>query len=235
MPEAPATAPAVLVAGGTGALGEAVLRELLDAGHPVTATWLVDRERARVEQELGGHERLTLVQADLMELEGAEAAVEATPGIGAVVNLVGGFASGPLAHETHPDEFDRMLRLNVRPGCCLVCAAMPRLLEAGGGAYVGVSARPALKPFAGAAPYVTAKAAVLAFVQALDADYRDEGIRSNAILPSVIDTPANRTATPDADFSKWVQPAEIARVIRFLVSDDAAVTSGAAIPVYGRA
>jgi NAD(P)-dependent dehydrogenase (short-subunit alcohol dehydrogenase family) len=92
-----------------------------------------------------------------------------------------------------------------------------------------------LRPFPGAAAYVTSKAAVLAFVQALDADYRADGIRANAILPSVIDTPANRAAEPDADYSKWVQPAEIAKVVRFLVSDDAAVTSGAAIPVYGRA
>ena len=76
---------------------------------------------------------------------------------------------------------------------------------------------------------------MLAFVQALDADYRSDGIRANAVLPSVIDTPANRAAEPDADFSKWVQPAEIAKVIRFLVSDDSAVTSGGAIPVYGRA
>jgi NAD(P)-dependent dehydrogenase (short-subunit alcohol dehydrogenase family) len=235
MADVPETRRSVLVAGGTGALGGAVLRELLDAGHPVTATWLEERERERVEADLGDRDALTLVRADLMELEGAEAAVAATEDLGAVVNLVGGFASGPLAHETHPDEFERMLRLNLRPGCCLVCAAMPRLLEAGGGAYVGVSARPALRPFAGASPYVTAKAAVLAFVQSLDADYRQSGIRANAILPSVIDTPANRAATPDADFSKWVQPAEIARVVRFLVSDDASVTSGGAIPVYGRA
>ena len=212
-----------------------MLRELLDAGHTVTATWLVESERERAEAEFGDDERLTLVQADLMEVEGAEAAVAATEDIGAVVNLVGGFASGPLVHETHPDEFDRMLRLNLRPGCCLAYAAIPRMLEGGGGAYVGVSARPAVKPFAGAGAYVTAKAAVLAFVQALDADYAKRGIRANAILPSVIDTPANRAAEPDADHSRWVQPADIARVIRFLVSDDAAVTSGGAIPVYGRA
>ena len=159
----------------------------------------------------------------------------ATADLGAVVNLVGGYAAGPLVDETDPDEFERMLRLNLRPGFLLARAAMPRLVAAGGGAYVGVSARPALRPFAGAAAYVTAKAAVLAFVQALDADYRDQGVRANAIVPSVIDTPANRAAQPDADHSKWVQPAQIARVVRFLVSDDAAVTSGGAIPVYGRA
>jgi NAD(P)-dependent dehydrogenase (short-subunit alcohol dehydrogenase family) len=100
---------------------------------------------------------------------------------------------------------------------------------------VAVSARPALRPFPGASGYVTSKAAVLAFVQALDADYRSKGIRANAILPSVIDTPANRRDQPEADHSKWVQPAEIARVVRFLVSDDAAVVTGGAIPVYGRA
>jgi len=223
----------VLVAGGTGALGAGVLRALLDGGYPVTTTWVVERERDRVQDEFG--DAVTTVEADLMTDEGAEAAVGATTDIGAVVNLVGGFSSGPRAHETDIDTYEKMLRLNLRPGFTLVSAAFPKLLEAGGGAYVGVSARPALKPFSGAAPYVTAKAAVLAFVRALDADYAKDGIRSNAILPSVIDTPANRAATPDADFSKWVQPEEIGRVVRFLVSDDSAPTSGAAVPVYGKA
>jgi NAD(P)-dependent dehydrogenase (short-subunit alcohol dehydrogenase family) len=223
----------VLVAGGTGALGAGVLQALLDGGYPVTTTWLVERERERVAKAFG--DAVTLVEADLMDPAGAEAAVEATPDIGAVVNLVGGFSAGPRAHETELDTYEKMLRLNLQPGFTLVRAAFPKLLEAGGGAYVGVSARPALKPFPGAAPYVTAKAAVLAFVRALDADYAGDGIRSNAILPSVIDTPANRAATPDADFSKWVQPEDIGRVVRFLVSDDSSPTSGAAVPVYGRA
>jgi len=225
----------VLVAGGTGALGAGVLRALLEGGYPVTATWVLEKEQERVEREFAGADGLTLEQADLMEPAGAEAAVAATGDLGAVVNLVGGFAAGPLAHETEPEEYDRMLRLNLRPGFLLVRAAFPRLLEAGGGAYVGVSARPALRPFRGACAYVTAKAAVLAFVKALDADYGADGIRCNAILPSVIDTPANRAATPDADFSKWVPPDEIGRVVRFLVSDESAPTSGAGIPVYGRA
>ncbi|HEX8065394.1 MAG TPA: SDR family oxidoreductase [Thermoleophilaceae bacterium] len=231
--------PSVLVAGGTGALGEAVLRELLEYGYAVTATWLVEKERDRIEEALGGQNALRLVQADLTEPAGVDAALEAVDGarslLGSVVNLVGGFASGARVHETDPDDFDRMLRLNVRPGFLLARAAFPRLLEAGGGAYVGVSARPALQPFAGAAGYVTAKAAVLAFVRALDADYAKDGIRSNAILPSVIDTPANRAAQPDADHSRWVPPEQIAKVVRFLVSEDSAPTSGAAIPVYGRA
>jgi NAD(P)-dependent dehydrogenase (short-subunit alcohol dehydrogenase family) len=224
----------VLVAGGTGALGSAVVHELLDSGYDCTVTWIVDRERERAEADLG--DRVTLVRADLVDpAGGAEAAVAAVDDLEAVVDLVGGYASTGPVHETDPAEFDRLLRLNLFPAFNLARAAMPRLVERGGGAFVAVSARAALRPFGGAAAYVTAKAAVLAFVQALDADYRSKGIRANAILPSVIDTPANRADQPDADHSKWVQPAEIAKVVRLLVSDDTAVTSGGAIPVYGRA
>jgi NAD(P)-dependent dehydrogenase (short-subunit alcohol dehydrogenase family) len=224
---------AVLVAGGTGALGGAVVRELLDAGHRCAVTWIVPAERERMEEELG--ERVELVEADLFEPASAEDAVAAVGDLEAIVNLVGGFAMGPLVHETELDEFERLLRLNLTPAFNLAHAAMPRMLERGGGAFVAVSARAAVRPFPGAAGYVTAKAAVLAFVQALDAEYRKQGIRCNAILPSTIDTPANRAAEPDADHSKWVPPEEIAKVVRFLVSDDSAPTSGAAVPVYGRA
>jgi NAD(P)-dependent dehydrogenase (short-subunit alcohol dehydrogenase family) len=92
-----------------------------------------------------------------------------------------------------------------------------------------------VQPFAGAAGYIASKAAVIAFAQAVAAEYRGDGIRCNAILPSVIDTPANRAAMPDADHERWVKPAEIAAVIAYLLSSDSAPTSGAAIPVYGRA
>jgi NAD(P)-dependent dehydrogenase (short-subunit alcohol dehydrogenase family) len=222
----------VLVAGGTGALGEAVLRELLGAGYAVATTWIVDAERERIESELSD---VALLRADLFDPGEASEAVAAIEDIQAVVNLVGGFAAGGKVHETELEDFERMLRLNLLPGFNLAHAAMPKLVERGGGAYVGVSARPALRPFPGAAGYITSKAAVLAFVQALDAEYRDAGVRCNAILPSVIDTPANRESQPDADWSKWVPPQQIAKVVRFLVSEESAPTSGAAVPVYGRA
>jgi NAD(P)-dependent dehydrogenase (short-subunit alcohol dehydrogenase family) len=221
---------AVLVAGGTGYLGNAVVRELIGSGYDVAATWVVEHERERLESE-----PVELIQADLFEADQVEAATAAVKDLEAVVNLVGGFSDGPRVHETDPDEFERMLRLNVMSGFLLARAAMPPLIERGGGAFVGVSARPALRPFAGAAGYISAKAAVLALIQALDAEYKGDGIRCNAILPSVIDTPANRQAMPNADHAKWVPPEQIAKVVRFLVSDDSAATSGAAVPVYGRA
>jgi len=227
--------PAVLVAGGTGALGAAVLDVLLEGGYPVTTTWVVADERERIEKDFEGRSGLTLVSADLMDPEAVDEAVGGVDKLGAIVNLVGGFSMPGKVHESDVEDFDKQLRLNLRPGFLLARAGMPRLISNGGGAFVGVSARPALQPFAGAAGYITAKAGVLAFIRALDAEYRQDGVRCNAILPSVIDTPANRRAQPGADYSKWVPPQQIAHVVRFLVSDESAPTSGAAIPVYGRA
>ena len=223
--------PEVLVAGGTGALGSAVVQELVSHGYPVAATWVVERERERLE----GLDGVELIQADLFDPDAAHRAVAAVGDLAGVVNLVGGYAQGGRVHETDPDEFDRLMRLNLRPNVLLAHAAIPRLLRSGGGPFVAVSARPALKPFSGAAPYIVAKRAVLSFIETLDAEYRQDGIRANAILPSVIDTPANRESQPDADFEKWVKPDDIAKVVRFLVSDESAPTSGAAIPVYGKA
>jgi NAD(P)-dependent dehydrogenase (short-subunit alcohol dehydrogenase family) len=109
------------------------------------------------------------------------------------------------------------------------------MLQGGAGAIVCVGTRAALQPFPGAAGYISSKAGVIAFAQAVAAEYKNDGIRCNVILPSVIDTPANRASMPNANHDKWVKPSEIAGVIAHLLSDDSSPTSGAAIPVYGRA
>jgi NAD(P)-dependent dehydrogenase (short-subunit alcohol dehydrogenase family) len=226
------TDPTVLVTGGTGGLGAAVTQAFLDDGWRVVVPWIAERELERVKP----HDRLELVRADLFDPDAVAAAVQtAGPSLRAAVNLVGGFAIHDRVHETPIETFEEQLRLNLRPTYLVCAAALPVLLAAGGGAIVCVSSRAARQPFSGAAGYVVSKAAVLALVDALDAEYRQDRIRVNAVLPSVIDTPLNRSSMPDADFDTWVSPEEIARVIRFLCSDDASVTSGAHLPVYGRA
>jgi NAD(P)-dependent dehydrogenase (short-subunit alcohol dehydrogenase family) len=226
----------VIVTGGTGGLGSAVTEAFLDDGWRVVVPWVVEAELARV----GGHERLELVEADLFDPHAAAsvavaAAARPDAPLLALVNLVGGYAIGGLVHETPIDDFERLLTLNLRPTYLMTQAVVPHLLAAGGGAVVCVGSRAASSPFPGAAGYVTSKAAVVAFAQAVAVEYRQHRIRCNAVVPSVIDTPANRAAQPDADHSRWVPPAEIAGVIRFLASPASAPTSGAAIPVYGRA
>ena|SRR5437773_9342673 len=221
----------VIVTGGTGGLGAAVTTGFLDDGWHVVVPWIAEHELSRVQE----HERLELVEADLMDPHGAAAAVAAAGAPAALVNLVGGFAAPGRVHETPVEDFEAQFRLNLRPAYLMCAAAIPAMLDAGGGAIVCVSSRAALQPFAGAAGYVASKRAVLGLVDALDSEYRDDGIRVNAILPSTIDTPANRAASPDADFSRWVKPAEIAAVVRFLCSHAAQPISGAHVPVYGRA
>ncbi|MDQ6915414.1 MAG: SDR family oxidoreductase [Actinomycetota bacterium] len=225
-----------LVTGGTGGLGVAVVEGFLADGWRVVVPWVAERELERLPPRDG----LVLVEADLFDpgsVTGivARAAEDAAAPLGAVANLVGGFAQGGRIHETPVEDFERQLRLNLRATYLVTQAALPLLLVAGGGAIVCVGTRAALRPFAGAAGYITSKAAVLAFVEAVAVEYRDDGVRCNAVLPSVIDTPANRAAQPDADHDRWVRPEEIAAVIRFLCSDESAPVSGAAIPVYGRA
>lgn len=221
-----------VISGGTGGLGSAVTRTLLEAGWRVVVPYVDDSELGRLDP----HPNLELVAADLFDAQAAIAVVAAAGGrLGALVNLVGGFAAGGRVHETPVEDFERQFRLNLRPAYLLCQAALPRMLEGGGGSIVCVSTRAALRPFSGAAGYISSKAAVLAFVDALAAEYTADGIRANAILPSVIDTPGNRESMPKADFDKWVKPAQIAGVIANLLNDDTSPTSGAAIPVYGRA
>jgi len=220
----------VLVTGGTGGLGVAVVEELLRRDWEVVVPWVAERELER----LPPRERLELVEADLFDGDRVRECVgRAGERLRGVVNLVGGFADGQPVAGTPIEDFEAQLRLNLRPTYLVTQAAFPRLVAAGGGSIVCVSSRAALRPFAGAAGYCASKAAVLAFTQVVAAEGKPHGIRCNAILPSVIDTPANRAKDgPDAPM---VPPAEIARAVAFLLSEDAAATSGAGIPVYGRA
>jgi NAD(P)-dependent dehydrogenase (short-subunit alcohol dehydrogenase family) len=225
-----------IITGGTGGLGAAVVGRLLADGWRVVVPWIVERELERIDERPG----LELVKADLFDPDDVQAVVAAASGsseapLRGLVNLVGGFAVGGRVHETPIEEFEKQFRLNLRSTYLMVRAAVPHMLENAAGSIVCVGTRAALQPFPGAAGYVSSKAAVIAFAHAVAVEYKNDGIRCNAILPSVIDTPANRASMPNADHGKWVKPAEIAGVIAHLLSDDSAPISGAAIPVYGRA
>ncbi|AZZ79856.1 oxidoreductase [Gordonia alkanivorans] len=224
----------VIVSGGTGGLGSAVTRKLLDDGWRVVVPWVVEAELSR----LPDSDRLVALQADLFDESSVAEVVAAAAGdpsapVKAVVNLVGGFAMGERVDATPVDEFERLLRLNLRPLYLLSAAAIPKLIDAGGGSIVGVSAKAAFAPFSGAAGYITSKAAVWAFISALAAEYKDDAVRANAILPSVIDTPGNRESQPDSSRKGWVSPEAIAETVAFLVSDASAAVTGAQVPVPG--
>jgi NAD(P)-dependent dehydrogenase (short-subunit alcohol dehydrogenase family) len=226
----------VLITGASGGLGGAVTEAFLADGWRVVAA---SRSAPPPDATVAG-DRLQVVEADLDEPADVAAAVAAAtqdPGapLRALVNLVGGFTIGGRVHQTPVEDLERQLALNLRPTWLVTGAVLPHLVAGGGGAVVCMSSRAAVAPFRGAAGYAAAKAAVLAFAQAVAVEYRADGVRCNAVLPSVIDTPANRAAEPDADFSRWVPPRQVAAVIRFLCGEESAPTSGAAIPVYGRA
>lgn len=235
----------VIVTGATGGLGAAVVSRLLAEGRRVVAPWRSDAGRERLEQlgpGAGADDagELVLVRGDLNEPGDVDRLVavageDAGAPLTGLVNLVGGFASAGRVHETPIQDFEGQLRINLRPVYLVTAAALPLLQAGGGGSIVCVGSRAASVPFSGAAGYIAAKAALTAFAQAVAVEYRRDGIRCNVVVPSTIDTPANRAAMPKADVSRWVAPEEIAELIAYLLSAGASATSGAAVPVYGRA
>jgi NAD(P)-dependent dehydrogenase (short-subunit alcohol dehydrogenase family) len=221
-----------LITGGTGGLGPAVTAAFLDAG------WRVVLPARSGGVRVEGAEVVT--DSDLTDQAAVAAAVRVAAGrpeapLRAVVNLVGGYSGGTKVHELPLADFEQQFAVNLRPTFLVTRAALPHLIDAGGGSIVCVGSRAAVQPFPGASGYIAANAAVIAFSQAVAVEYRDARVRCNVVLPSTIDTPANRAAQPDADFSRWVPPEQIAATIRFLASDESTGTSGAALPVYGRA
>ncbi|TDW91032.1 SDR family NAD(P)-dependent oxidoreductase [Kribbella sp. VKM Ac-2566] len=211
----------VVVAGGTGTLGVAVTAEFLRAGWRVVVPGRSEESLAR----LGADPALNPVIADPFDPAGtadvvALAASDENAPLTALVNLVGGFASGSRVHETPTEDFETQLRLNLRPTYLITQGVLPHLLAGGGGSIVCTSSGAALRPFSGAAGYITAKAGVIAFADALHAEYARDGVRVNTILPGTIDTPANRSAMPKADTSKWSPPDRIAAVVRTLIEHE---------------
>jgi len=223
-----------IVTGGSGNLGRATVALLAARGHRVVAVdraaWTLDAVRDAPER----HE--ALVEADLADPDAAERVVaKAFSRFGrldGVVNTVGGFAMAPIA-ESGPELWEQMFRLNVITTVNVFRAAIARMRGAGRGSLIAIAAAPALRAPAGMAAYAAAKSGVIRMVESFAEELKPEHIRVNAILPSIIDTPQNRAAMPDADHSRWVRPEQLADVIAFLISDASSAVTGASIGVPG--
>jgi NAD(P)-dependent dehydrogenase (short-subunit alcohol dehydrogenase family) len=225
-----------IVTGGTGALGQAITTTLLEAGAAVAIPYAVPEERAALEGRLAPELRARLlpVAADVTD-EGAMtkfvAAVSERHGrVNGLVNAVGGFGGGDLV-STPLGEWERMMKLNLTSAVIACRTVLPGMIAGGGGRIVNIASRAVLPPQGGFIAYTVSKAAVITLTQALAQEVRAHRITVNAVLPSTMDTPANRRAMPDADRSGWVTTTDVASVVAFLLSDRAAAVTGASLTV----
>jgi NAD(P)-dependent dehydrogenase (short-subunit alcohol dehydrogenase family) len=218
----------VLITGASGGLGTAVSKAFLETGATVIGV-------AHRWPEAMPFTTLTL---DLTTAEGCgrmvEQALEHGP-IDALVHILGGFGGGQPIAETSDKTWDGMMTLNLRAAFCAMRAALKPMTAAKYGRIVAVGSRAAVEPLPNFAAYAVSKAALVALVKNVAAEAKDLGITANVVLPSTIDTPLNRQAMPQADFSRWVAPESIAKTLVWLASREAGDVSGAAIPIYGRA
>lgn len=235
------TGKVAIVTGGTGGLGAAVVKTLLDAGAAVAVPHRKADDLPKLRDSLGltAESPLSGAIVDLTD-EAAVAAyydsvAQTYGGIDMLVNVAGGFGGGEPVHKTSWSLWQQQLDINLKTTVLSCQSAVPHMLQRGGGAIVNVATRTATQPGANLAAYAASKRAVLQLTEALAAELRDQLITVNSILPSVIDTPANRASNPKAKHETWVAPEDIARVVLFLLGPDARIISGAHIPVYGRA
>jgi len=226
----------VLVTGGTGALGTAITRRFLGEGAVVCVPWIVEHERERLEASVqaAARPRLLLERCDVADDAAmgrlAESLTARHRRIDVLVSAVGGFAMGDLAH-TDRTLWDSMLTLNLTTAYVAARAVVPAMLSAGGGRVVAVASRAVVPPAGGFIAYTVAKAAVIAFVQALAVETRGRGVTVNAVLPSTMDTPANRAAMPGVDPKTWVPVDAVADAIAYLAADSSAHISGALLAI----
>ena len=226
----------VVITGAAGNLGQALATGFAAAGANVV---LVDLDANRLKSAFGADgEKRSLVAANLLKREEAQRVIDVARQrfrkIDVLCNIAGGFRMGEAVHETSDETWDFLFNLNVRTLLNAVRAAVPALIEAGAGKVVNVGAAGALKGGAMMGAYAAAKSVVIRLTEAMSAELRERNINVNCVLPTIIDTPENRAAMPDADPTRWVAPSDLAKTIMHLASDDARAIHGAAVPVAGR-
>jgi len=228
-----------VITGAVGNLGAATARRFQQAG---AKTVLVDRSPDRVREAFkdiaDSPDHLLAGGVDLSDAASLDKLIQQTVGkfgrVDALVNTVGAFRGGKPVHEADPADWDFLFNANVRTTLTCCRAVIPQMMKQKGGKIINVSSREGLEAHAGFAAYSASKSAVLRLTESLAAELKTSDINVNCIMPSIIDTPQNRAAMPNADFSKWVAPEAIADVIAFLASDTARALNGAALPVYGK-
>jgi len=231
------TGKTVVVTGGFGALGSVVAEQAIARGASVAVLDHAQAAPAGLAERLGAN-ALLIGGVDLSSLDEAKKAMDAVRErfgrIDALLNIAGGFVWQKLAEGQGLDAWDRMSAINLKTALNAALAALPHLLESGAGRIVNVGAQPGNKAAEGMGPYAASKAAVHRLTESLAEELKLGGVTVNAVLPSIIDTPANRKSMPKEDFSRWVAPADLAAVMLFLASDEARAVTGALIPVSGR-
>jgi NAD(P)-dependent dehydrogenase (short-subunit alcohol dehydrogenase family) len=220
-----------LVTGANGGLGTFVTKALLDAGATVIGL------SRKIEQSEFNSPNFTALSAEISTADEAKTAVDSVVSrfgrLDILVHTVGGFAGGQSIAETDEATFQRMLDMNLYTTFYILRAAIPVMRKTGNGRIVAIGSRAALEPGAGVGAYSASKAAMVSLIRTVAQENKDVGITANVILPGTMDTPANRKAMPNSDFSKWVRPASVASLITWLVSDAGKDADGAVIPVYG--
>ena len=222
----------IVITGGTGFLGSAIVKRFVDDGADVHVTWVMEEELKRFTLR----DRVTLHQLNAGDEAAVAAFYSGLPDLWASVHTVGGFAMAPV-DKTSAADFRKMFELNALTTFLCCREAVKKMRQSpgkAGGRIVNVAARPAVVPGGGMIAYSTSKAAVASITQSLAEEVKDDGILINAVLPSIMDTPANRRSMPDADFAKWPKVEQVAEAIAFLASPRNALISGALVPVYGR-
>jgi NAD(P)-dependent dehydrogenase (short-subunit alcohol dehydrogenase family) len=230
----------VVITGGTGGLGTALVRRLLREDYRMAVTYLLPDEATVFESEFEvDEERVSLTRVDCTNAEAVNTFVKGVADtwgeIHGLCSLVGGWAGGRDVGETDDVRFERMLDLNLRSAFYAVRAVVPHLMEAGWGRIVLVGSRGAVDYPSGQAAFNMAKAGVVALGKTVAEELDGTGVTANVLMPSVIDTPATRRSLPYADYVNWPTPDEIAAVAHFLLREESGVMNGTLLPVYGRA
>ena len=221
----------VLVTGANGGLGTNVTQAFLDAGAQVVGASL------RIKQSDFNHSNFVAMAGDVSTGVGAKKLMDQLVArfgkLDVVVHTVGGFAGGSSVADTDDATFQQMLDLNLNSVFHIVRATVPALRQTGEGRLIAIGSRAAVDPGAGVGAYSASKAAMVSLIKTVALENKDAGLRANVILPGTIDTPANRKAMPNADFSKWVRPSAISSLITWLAGDAGKDVNGAMLPVYG--